>query len=85
METVNGYMNMPPPMAIRAYNYIVKNVLHDRYVKCAKDSMQDAALEIRKDILREEYTNEKIVDVDISADGTWQEWICIIKRCCHYY
>ena len=73
METVNGYMNMPPPMAIRAYTYIVKNVLHDRYVKCAKDSMQDAALEIRKDILREEYTDEKVVDVDISADGTWQK------------
>ena len=75
METVNGYINMPPPMTIRAYNYIVKNVLRDRYVKCAKDSMQDAALEIRRDILRED---EKVVDVDISADG-------IIKRCCHYY
>ena len=73
METANGYVNMPPTMAIRAYNYIVKNVLHDRYVKCANDSMQDAALEIRKDKLQEEYTDAKGVDVDISADGTWQK------------
>ena len=71
METFCGYMNMPRPMAITTYNDIVKNI-HGVYMETAAESMQYAAEEIREENLAEEFSEDAIGNVAISADDTWQ-------------
>ena len=43
MQTLCGYMNMPPPMSVTTYNDII-NSIHN-YIEVANKSMQDAAQE----------------------------------------
>ena len=42
-------------------------------MKCAANSMKQAADELREVVLRDEFTDEPVADVDISADGSWQK------------
>ena len=42
-------------------------------MKCAANSMKQAADELREVLLRDEFTNEAVADVDLSADGSWQK------------
>ena len=64
-------MNMPPPMSVTTYNDII-NTIHNNYMEVANKSMQDAAQDIRQQELKDEYSEDAIVNIDISADGTWQ-------------
>ena len=71
VQTLCGYMNMPPPMSVTTYNDII-NSIHNNYMEVANKSMQDDAQEIRQQELKDEYSEDAIVNIDISADGTWQ-------------
>ena len=42
-------------------------------MKCAAISMKQAADELREVVLRDEFTDEAVADVDISADGLCQK------------
>ena len=71
LETFAGFMNMPPPMNKTAFNDSLK-ILHQAYQSQSQVSMQSAATEIRKVHLEEEFTENSVVDIAISADGSWQ-------------
>ena len=71
IETLCGYMNMPPPMNQTTYDDIITQ-LHGSYMKLANANMKAAADEIRHQNLGEEYAEDNIANIDISADGTWQ-------------
>ena len=43
------------------------------YMKCAANPMKQAADELREVVLRDEFTDEAVADIDISADGSWQK------------
>ena len=42
-------------------------------MKCAANSVKQVADELREVVLRDEFTDEAVADVDISADGSWHE------------
>ena len=43
-------------------------------MRCAANSMKQAAVELREVVLRDEFTDEAVADTaDISADGSWQK------------
>ena len=71
LETFAGFMNMPPPMNKTAYNDSAKQV-HIAYTKQARSSIQIAATEIRMLHLHEDFRDDAVADIDISADGSWQ-------------
>ena len=72
METFCGFMNMPPPMTKKTYHKCIDDI-HPIYMKCAANSMKQAAYELREVVLRDEFTDEAVADVDISAEGSWQK------------
>ena len=72
METFCGFMNMPPPMTKKTYHKCIDDI-HPLYMKCAANSMKQAADELREVVLRDEFSDEAVADVDISADGSWQK------------
>ena len=51
-------------------------------MKCAANSMKQAADELLEVVLRDEFTDEAVADVDISADGSWQKKGFFIKWFC---
>ena len=69
METLCGNMNIP--MNQPTYDDIVSR-LHISYMKLANDNMKAAAVQIRHENLGDEYAEDNIANIDISADGTWQ-------------
>ena len=71
LETFAGFMSMPPPMNKTAYNDSVKQI-HIAYTKQARSSMQIATTEIRKLHLHDEFRDDAVADIDISAEGSWQ-------------
>ena len=64
-------MNMPPPMNQTTYDDIVTR-LRISYMKLPNDNMKVAADQIRHENLGDEYAEDNITNIDISADGTWQ-------------
>ena len=42
-------------------------------MKCAANSMKQAVCELREEVLRDEFADEAVADVDISADGSSQK------------
>ena len=72
VETLCGLMNMPPPMTSKTYQDTIE-YMHPLYIESAEQSMKAAADDIRKELLGDDYDEETTVDVDISADGSWQK------------
>ena len=64
-------MNIAPPMSNNGYNKIMRE-LYPSYKKVAQENMSGIAVALRKDKLQEEYTEEAVVNIDASFDGTWQ-------------
>ena len=62
---------MLPPMSVTTYNNII-NGIHNNYMEVANKSMQAAAQEMSQQELKDEYSEDTIVNVNISADGSWQ-------------
>ena len=72
IETFCGLMNMPPPMTVNTYHETIAN-MHPVYIESAEHSMKATADEIHKDVLGDDYTEEAVVDIDNSTDGSWQK------------
>ena len=80
-------MNLPPPMNNSAYRKIMKE-LYPNYKRMAQENMKEVATYIRKEKLGEDFTEEAVVDIDASFDGTWQRrgnsslnGLCHFERC----
>ena len=72
IETFCGFMNMPPPMTSKTYQETMEYV-HPSYIEAANKSMKSASDEIREELLGDNFDEDTVVDVDISADGSWQK------------
>ena len=70
IETFCGFMNMPPPMISKTYQETMECV-HPFYIEAA--TMKAASDEIREELLGDNFDEDTVVDVDISADGSWQK------------
>ena len=64
-------MNMPPPMTSKTYQETMGYV-HPSYIEAANMSMKAASDEIHEELLGDNFDEDTVVDVDISADGSWQ-------------
>ena len=64
-------MNMPPPMSNSSYVNL-QSELHVAYVNTARESMKNAADQIRKAQLKQNFDLETPVNTTASCDGTWQ-------------
>ena len=71
VEMFCGLMYMSPPMTSKPYQDTIE-YMHPLYIESAEPSMKATVDDIRKYLLggNEE---ETVVDVDISADGSWQK------------
>ena len=72
VETVCGYMNICPPMNISAYKK-TEGELYENYKKAAQGNMKEATRDVRKNKLKENFSEDQVVDIDASFDGTWQK------------
>ena len=66
--------------------------MHPSYVEVACKDMQNSATDLRRQIL-DEYTEDKVCDIAVSCDGTWQRrgcaslngkglfYECLVKSC----
>ena len=61
METFCGFMNMPSPMTKKTYHKCIDDT-HPLHMKCAANSMKQAADELREVVLRDEFTDEAVAD-----------------------
>ena len=61
METFCGFMNMPSPMTKKTYHKCIDDT-HPLYMKCAANSMKQAADKLREVVLRDEFTDEAVAD-----------------------
>ena len=66
MKVFNSCMNMPPPMAKKAYSSSANEIL-EAYEDVARQSMGRAATEIKQD------EAAVITDCSVTIDGTWQK------------
>ena len=66
IERFSTMMNLPKPMTSKTYTNLVSSLL-DAKREVAEDTMMDAANDLRKG------SSEEVVDVGISADGSWQQ------------
>ena len=69
IESFCRNMNMPEPMT-NNYFQNISSKLNIAYVTVAKQSMSKATEEIRKDVLQENYSDDKIVETKTTQDGT---------------
>ena len=69
IETVCGFLNMCPPMNVSAYHKTGAE-LYEHYKITAINDMKQVTHDICKMTLKEKYTNDAIVDIDASFDGT---------------
>ena len=74
IETVD--MNICPPMNINAYKKTGE--LYESYKKATQGNMKDATREVRKEKLKENFSEEQVVDMDASFDGTWQNGVVTV-------
>ena len=72
IETVCGFMNLSRPMNINAYKKS-ETILYDKYKKVAHDDMKNVTQEIREKQLGKKFSEDEVVDIDASFDGTWQK------------
>ena len=63
---------MPPPMTKTAFQKSPKTI-RNIYVETADESMKQAVHEVKKDVLKDEFDEETIIDTTASFDGTWQK------------
>ena len=63
---------MPPPMTSKTFQETMEYV-HTSYIEAANKSMKAACDEIREELLGDNFDEDTVVDVDISADGSWQK------------
>ena len=66
-----GFMNMPPPMQIKSFNEMQKNIV-SVYQDVVNDSMQTASGELRDMAIDEFGQKNEVADIVVSCDGTWQ-------------
>lgn len=71
MATFCNIMNMPPPMSRSSFENL-QSELHIAYVKTARESMKNAADDIRKGELKQDFDSETPVNTTASFDGSWQ-------------
>ena len=62
-------MKMCPPMNESAYRKTESN-LYEHYKKVVQNNVKQVTYNIRKEKLREEYSDDTIVDIDASFDGS---------------
>ena len=72
INTLCGYMNMPPPMTEGVCNETVSNTMCPVYTKVAEIEMKESENNLRLKILEEEYKEDLVCDTAVSCDGTWQ-------------
>ena len=65
-------MNICPPMNISAYKK-TEGELYENYKKAAQGNMKEATRDVRKNKLKETFSEDQVVDIDASFDGTWQK------------
>ena len=61
METFCGFMNMPSPMTKKTYHKCIDDT-HPLCMKCAANSMKQAADELCEVVLRDDFTDEAVAD-----------------------
>lgn len=67
-----GFMNMTPPMQIKAFNEMQHNIML-AYKNVAESSMRRAAYELRVAQCSNDQDDDNVsADVTVSCDGTWQ-------------
>ena len=72
IDTFCGFMNMPPPMTSKTSQETMEYV-YPSYIDAANKSMKAASDEIREELLGDNFDEDTVIDVDISADGSWQK------------
>ena len=73
LKMLCGYLNMPPPMHIAAFNSLQTNV-GKAYETVVTDSMSNAAHELLINEKGLEYvTKNNILGITVSGDGSWQK------------
>ena len=72
VESICGYMNLCPTLNVNAYRK-TEAELYVHYKKVAQENMKEVTLDIRKEKLKENYSDDNVVDIDASFDGTWQK------------
>ena len=55
------------------YEQLCMEYVHPSYIEAANNSMKAASDEIREELLGDNFDEDTVVDVDISADGSWQK------------
>ena len=71
LQKFGTLMNMPGSLSKSSYNDINKK-LNSEYADSAKESMENAAQEVR-DIVNPNADTNDVVDSDICIDGSWQK------------
>ena len=64
-------MNLPPPMNNSAYRKIMKE-LYPSYKRICTAKYERCSYIYTKRKLGEDFTEEAVIDIDASFDGTWQ-------------
>ena len=59
-------------MNISAYKK-TEGELYEKYKKAAQGNMKEATRDVRKNKLKENFSEDQVVDIDASFDGTWQK------------
>ena len=63
METLCGFLNMPPPMSRTAY-HDKRPAIHDAYIEVSNTSMLDASVEVRQHLQGDKFDDNNITGID---------------------
>ena len=63
METLCGFLNMPPPMSRTAY-HDKRPAIHDAYIEVSNTSMLDASAEVRQHLQGDKFDDSNIIGID---------------------
>ena len=69
LEKLCGMLNLPRPMTLKNFD-VISRILGESAKETAKASMISAVNNLR---LREGASNDKLVDIGVSIDGTWKK------------
>ena len=72
IEKVCGFMNLCPAMTIKAYKKTEAR-LYESYKKVAMMNTKQVTTDLRKEKLQEHFSEDGVIDIDASFDGTWQK------------
>ena len=53
--------------------------LYENYKKAAQGNMKEATRDVRKNKLKENFSEDQVVDIDASFDGTWQKRLFVTE------